>query len=226
MFKRISTPVLALMIGFIASASFWWTLNQQDTSLASFLSGAILPLTNSGQGQVIRINLYNHQLALYENGVAHKISRIAAAGNPNDYSRTPIGTFRVLSKERSHTSRLSGAIMPWSMRFHQGYYIHDIPSWPNGNEITTRYSLGCVRLAHDLAPEVYSWAQVGAQVQTHWTELAREAASPTVYKLTADGYRHRIATERAFTSRGYRWEDVAIVHPAELAALPLADTLY
>lgn len=201
-------------------------LDQQDMSLRSYLSAAMLPLVADENGQVIRVNLHNGQVAMYEDGILWRTSTIAGQGNPYDETATPTGTFRILSKEPSHTSRLSGVIMPWAMRFHQGYYFHDIPYWPNGNEVRTRYSLGCIRLSREEAPLMYGWARVGTRVEINRYTLAKTAESDRVYQLTPDGARHPIDSELAFSTRGFRWSDIAVVPNAELQALALGATLY
>jgi hypothetical protein len=202
-------------------------LASQDTSLRGYLSGMMLGFTASpGDNQLIRVNLHNKSIALYENGQLYQLAKVAGAGNPNDATATPIGEFRILSKEKMHKSRLSGVLMPLAMRFHEGYYFHDIPLTPGGAKITTRYSHGCIRLPSDLVQGIYDWTKVGAYVQVYRAYLVKDDTGPMVYKLTEDGYRQPIATESAFISRGFRWEDIAVVPAPEIAGLPLGPTLY
>ncbi|HXK36318.1 MAG TPA: L,D-transpeptidase [Candidatus Paceibacterota bacterium] len=215
--------VCVVMYGFLLSSYLY----EQDTTLSSFLSGAILSLTGFGENdQLLRVNLRNYQFSMYKGGEVYNITRVAATGNPLNSTRTPTGKFRILSKERIHISNLSGAIMPWAMRFYKGYYFHDIPLWPSGEIINTPYSAGCIRLSSALAPEVYTWTQVGARVEIYWAELVKEESNPMVYWLSQDGFRNPIANEVAFTSRNFRWQDVTVIPAAELAALPIGDTLY
>lgn len=219
---------LALVI--VVSGSGWLLsahLASQDTSLMSYLSGLMVSAVGgAGDDQLIRVNLHNHSLTLFQNGQVYMTATIAATGNPNDRTATPTGEFRILSKEPRHKSRLSGVIMPWAMRFFEGYYFHDIPLTPGGVIINTKYSHGCIRLATSLVRQVYNWTQVGARVQVYRADLVRDGISPTVYHLTEDGRREPIATESAFTARGYQWANVAIIPAAELAGLTLAQTLY
>ena len=219
--KGLILPVFVAIVSLSGYGLFSVHLRSQDTSFSGYLSGLMLNFYGGEQKQLIRVNLYNHSLALYENGTLYKFTRVAGTGNPNNKTATPTGKFRILSKERRHISGLSGAIMPLSMRFHQGYYFHDIPLYPSGKVITTRYSAGCIRLPTELATEMFAWTNIGAYVEIYSARLARADDSPIVYFLTEDGYRQPIATERAFLSRGYQWKDVAVVPPAELAAMPI-----
>lgn len=218
-----SIPLLALT-GWLALDSY---LISTDTSLQGYLSGMMLAQTGlSGRGQQINLNLHNHILSLYEDGVLVRQGRIAGAGNPNDLTATPTGDFHILSKENMHVSRLSGVLMPYSMRFYQGYYFHDIPLTPDGLLIKTRYSHGCVRLPNDFAVSFFDWANVGADVHVYRSHLARTSDGTRVYLLTEDGARRPISSEAAFLRQGYWWQDVAVVPRAEIAGLPLGEPIY
>lgn len=195
-------------------------LRAQDTSFSGYLSGLMLNFWGGGQDQLIRVNLYNHTIALYENGTLHEFSHIAGTGNPDNGTRTPTGRFRILSKDKRHISNLSGVIMPLSMRFYEGYYFHDIPLYPNGQVITTKYSAGCIRLPTALATEMFAWTKVGAYVEIFNASLVRADDADTVYLLTVDGYKHPIASAAAFERRGYKWSDVVLEPAEELAQMP------
>lgn len=194
-------------------------LKSQDTSFSGYLSALMLNFWGGEENQLIRVNLYNHSIALYDHGNLYRVSRIAGTGNPNNRTATPTGKFRILSKEKRHISGLSGVIMPLSMRFYGGYYFHDIPLYPSGKVITTKYSAGCIRLPTEFATPMFDWVNIGAYVEIYNARLVRAENTLTVYLLTEDGYRQPIATERAFLSRGYQWKDVAVVPPAELSGL-------
>lgn len=191
----------------------------QDVTFYSYLSGVIAPLISSNK--LIRVNLYNHDITLYEGTTIVKQAKIAATGNPRNSTATPTGNFRILSKEKRHISSLSGVIMPLSLRFNGPYYFHDIPLHKDGTVINTQYSNGCIRLPGDLAQELFQWADIGTRVQIFNVEFAKTADAPMVYLLTPNGYRRPIATLAAFESRGYQWKDVFILPAQELAVLPL-----
>lgn len=200
-------------------------LRSQDTSFSGYLSGLMLNFWGGEKNQLIRVNLHNYSIALFDRGVLTKMARIATPGNPEDGTRTPTGKFRVLSKDKWHIS--GSIVMPWAVRFNGPYYFHDIPLIKKTGEIVqTRYSHGCIRLPSTLAEEVFNWANIGAYVEIYDASLARaDNESSTVYLLTVDGYRYAIASERTFIARGYRWQDVTILPAAELAALRSGGTL-
>lgn len=222
------TFVLPLFLAVTTLAGYGFIslqLRTQDTSFSGYLSGLMLNFWGGEKNQLIRVNLHNYSIALFDRGALTKMARIAAPGNPNDGTRTPTGKYRVLSKDKWH---LSGSIvMPWAVRFNGPYYFHDIPLIKKtGAIITTRYSHGCIRLPSALAEEMFNWANIGAYVEIYDASLARaDDGSSTVYLLTVDGYRYAIASEHAFIERGYRWTDVAVLPAAELTALPSGGTI-
>jgi hypothetical protein len=200
-------------------------LRAQDTNLSGYLSGLMLQFWGGEQNQLIRVNLHNYSIALYERGTLYKIARIAAPGNPDDGTRTPTGKFRVLSKDAWHIS--GSLVMPWAVRFNGPYYFHAIPVTKKTNEIVhTAYSHGCIRLPDPLAEQVFNWANIGAYVEVYDASLARaDDGAPTVYLLTFDGHREPIASADVFAARGYHWNDVAVIPAVELAAMPVGATI-
>jgi hypothetical protein len=77
--------------------------------------------------------------------------------------RTPNGDYRVLSKERLHLSRTyNNARMPYSLRFHGGYFIH-------GFAVVPRHpaSHGCIRLPIPEAKMLYAWTPMGTPVSIY-----------------------------------------------------------
>ncbi len=199
-------------------------LKTEDVSFPGYLSGLMLQVWGGEEGQLIRVNLHNHEIALYQGGMLYKLARIAGTGNPYDSTATPVGNFRILSKDKRHISS-QHVIMPLSLRFsNKGYYFHDIPLTMAGVRINTVYSHGCIRLPTPLAEEMFNWTHVGAYVEIYDTYLARAAGSNMVYLLTKDGQRTPILTEAEFVTKGYKWGDVAVVPADELNGLPLTET--
>lgn len=224
--RKVASPVW--VSGIVVSLAFFYLLSgyltSYDVSLNGYLSGLMLNVLGGEENQLIRVNLHNHSIALYQSGTLYKLAKIAGTGNPNNSTATPTGKFRVLSKEVRHVNS-HRIIMPFSMRFsNKGYYLHDIPLTMAGVKITSTYSNGCIRLPTDLAQEMFGWTNVGAYVEIYDASLARAAGTTRVYSLTADGMRVPILSEAEFIAHGYKWKDVAIIPYAELEGLPLVGT--
>ncbi|HXV27119.1 MAG TPA: L,D-transpeptidase [Candidatus Paceibacterota bacterium] len=226
MMRKLFLPAIALLV----LGPSWLVLDghlaSQDTYLREYLTGMVLAsVWSPGHDQLIRVNLHNHILTAYEHGQLVRSGSVAGTGNPYDETATPTGMFRILSKEKMHVSRLSGVLMPLSMRFFQGYYFHSIPLTPDGNPIRTRYSHGCIRLPDDFSAWLFEWTRVGANVQIYRAHLARAQGDNRVYLLTADGQRRPVMTEEAFVRNGFKWQDVAELSYAEVSVLPLGAAL-
>ena len=86
---------------------------------------------------------------------------------------TPTGTFYIQTKEPNHWSTTYGLYMPYAMRIHGAYYIHELPYWPGGyregeDHLGTPVSHGCVRLGIGSAKQVYNFANIGTKVLIHY----------------------------------------------------------
>ena len=120
-------------------------------------------------GKYIDISISNQVMTLFENGIKDN-SFLISSGTYR--MPTPLGMFTVRSKRRNIWSSY-GLWMPYSMNFYGGYFIHELPYWPNGyregtNHLGTRVSHGCVRLGIGPAEYVYNWSEIGTPVYIHW----------------------------------------------------------
>lgn len=114
-------------------------------------------------GKYIEVDIGKMVITAYENEKLVLSYAVAGIGNPA-VSPTPIGQFRVLSKEEKHFSSLHKVWMPWSVHFYGPYFLHGIPYWPNGEKLSTRYSGGCVRLPEEADKAIYDFVEVGTPV--------------------------------------------------------------
>lgn len=209
----------AAFLGFFEFYLFY--LGPHEMNLSDYFSSIFSSLVSGQSSKIIRINLYNKSLTLIDNGALVKEAKIAAAGHPRA-TPTPTGDFKVLLKDKKHISGISGLIMPLSLRFYNGYYLHGLPTTLSGRIIDTPYSNGCVRLPSGVDEEVFNWADIGTKVQIYKAQLVKSESDPTVYYLTADGFKEPISSPEEFISRGFRWQDVKTIPLIELDALPLA----
>lgn len=190
-------------------------LYPREITFGSYFSSILQTLVGQGSNKLIRINLATKSITLFENGELLKSSKIVAAGHPRA-TPTPTGNFKILLKDADHISGLSGLVMPWSLRFYNGYFLHGLPFTRSGKIIDTPYSNGCIRLPAGLDQEVFNWADIGTQVQVYNSRLVKTADDPTVYYLSDDGTKDGIPSPEVFVSRGFRWKDIAIIPQAEL----------
>ncbi|MBU1102796.1 L,D-transpeptidase [Patescibacteria group bacterium] len=207
-------------ISFLALFEFYILyLYPQDISLGGYFSSILQSLVGGESNKLIRINLYNYAIVLYEDGNFIKQARISGMGNPK-FSPTPQGSFKILSKEVRHISGINGVIMPLSLRFYRGYYLHGLPFTRSGQPVNTVYSLGCVRLGPGLDEDVYNWAEIGTKVEIYKARLVKSAEEPAVFLLTEEGFKEWIPNPETFNNRGFFWKDIAIVPLAEINNYP------
>lgn len=115
----------------------------------------------------IRISLKTQQLHQEIGGVSIADFSVST-GRPG--KTTPIGSFKILSKNKRAWSHAAKLWMPWWMQFTRvGNGIHELPEWPGGkkegaNHLGTPVSGGCVRLGIGPAKALYDWAPIGTPV--------------------------------------------------------------
>lgn len=114
-------------------------------------------------GKYIEVDIGKMTITAYDNKDPVLSYAVAGIGNPAA-SPTPIGQFKVLSKEERHFSSLHKVWMPWSVNFYGPYFLHGIPYWPNGEKLNTRYSGGCVRLPEEADKAIYDFVEVGTPI--------------------------------------------------------------
>jgi len=124
-----------------------------------------LPPARIKEGSYIDLDLRRKILITFRDGQALGVYEILATGPP--WSPTPRGHFQVRAKYRNAFSRHSHVWMPWSINFSGPYFIHEVPIWPSGKRLYSKYSGGCVRLKIGQAEKVYNFAQIGMAVIIH-----------------------------------------------------------
>lgn len=118
------------------------------------------------EGKYVDIDLSKMILTVFSNSIPLVTYEVGATGNPKTFP-TPTGNFKTLSKQENHFSRKTNVWMPWSVQFHGDYFIHEIPYWPDGQRIDSRYSGGCIRLSIGSAKLFYDWIEIGTPIDVH-----------------------------------------------------------
>lgn len=142
----------------------------------------------------IDANLSGMQLEVYSEGVLALTVPIVAKGKVGSWWETPTGIYQIQTKEKSHFSSFGLVYQPWSMAFQGNFFIHGIPTYEDGTEVSSSFSGGCIRLATDDARRVYELVQLGTPVivynahddgQAFTYQLKAPSVSATEY-LVAD----------------------------------------
>ena len=124
------------------------------------------------EGKYIDINLKSQIMTIFENGNLLDAYLISSGKRGMD---TKEGTFGISNKTPRAWSKKYGLFMPyWMALVPSGEFgIHELPEWPGGfkegqNHLGTPVSHGCVRLGIGSAERVYSFADIGTPVVTHY----------------------------------------------------------
>ncbi len=112
----------------------------------------------------IESDLSKMVLRVYVGGEVKKEVKILSKGKEGSWWETPAGLYKIEGKEKSHFSSFGKVYMPWSMPFQGNFFIHGWPYYPDGTEVDSTYSGGCIRLSTEDAKEVFDLAQQGMPV--------------------------------------------------------------
>lgn len=115
----------------------------------------------------IEADLSGKRLRIYLLGSLAKEVEILAIGKKGSWWETPAGLYKIETKERNHFSSFGEVYQPWSMSFQGNFFIHGWPYYPDGTEVVSTYSGGCIRLRTDEAEQIYNLASRGMPVLVH-----------------------------------------------------------
>ncbi len=115
----------------------------------------------------IESDLSEKMLRVYSAGLLVKEVPILAIGKKGSWWETPAGLYRIETKEKNHFSTFGEVYQPWSMSFQGNFFIHGWPYYPDGTEVVSTYSGGCIRLNTEDAKQVYELSARGMPVLVH-----------------------------------------------------------
>lgn len=112
----------------------------------------------------IEADLSTMKLRVYQNGSMVKEVPIIAKGKEGTYWETPAGIYKIEDKHKNHFSSFGKVYMDWNMIFQGNFFIHGWPYYPNGKQVESQYSGGCIRLSDEDAKAIYDLVNVGTPV--------------------------------------------------------------
>jgi lipoprotein-anchoring transpeptidase ErfK/SrfK len=121
-------------------------------------------------GDLIEVSIAHQRLTAWRGGVTVYVFTIST-GRPG--YQTPTGHYKILEKYRNRWSRKWEVWMPYAMRWHNGYFIHQLPH-ANGSSYNIGASKlgkpdshGCVRVNVGDAKTLFNWTAIGTPVWVH-----------------------------------------------------------
>lgn len=115
----------------------------------------------SQSANFIYADLSEMRLSVYKKGLLNKTFKILSKGKEGLWWETPVGIYKIQTKEKNHFSSYSRVYMPWSMQFQGNFFIHGWPYYENGAPVKSEYSGGCIRLSIEDAKTVYDLVDIG-----------------------------------------------------------------
>ena len=112
----------------------------------------------------ISADLTQMSIVVYVGGEQAFETAITAKGKDTTPWETPAGVYEVRLKKRDHFSSIGRVHMPWSIQFQGNFFIHGVPYYPNGKEIFSQYSAGCIRLQTVDAKKIYGMVDIDTPV--------------------------------------------------------------
>jgi hypothetical protein len=94
----------------------------------------------------IEVDLNKMNLNLYKSGELSLSFKIQSKGRPGSWWETPIGMYKIELKEKTHFSSIGRVYQPWSMQFQGNFFIHGWPYYEGGQETSSQFTGGCVKL--------------------------------------------------------------------------------
>ena len=108
-------------------------------------------------GKHIVIHLDSETLELHDGAKTLATYPLITQGKPGSYYETIGGSYINDYKTPLHFSSIGHVYMPYSVHLFGNYFIHGIPYYPDGTQVSSAYSGGCIRLSNENAKIVYDF---------------------------------------------------------------------
>jgi len=119
--------------------------------------------------RVFEINLTDNKIYFFEDNQLKTIIPIAYQAPYGKWYQTPTGYFRVGVKKEKHISSLFPVYMNYAVQMYEDFFVHEIPYYFNGEQVTSSFTGGCIRLETDNAKKFFNLAQKGDLIISYLT---------------------------------------------------------
>jgi L,D-transpeptidase catalytic domain len=142
--------------------------------------------TPHAQGKHVVIYLNTMTLELRNGNTRIETLPLLSQGKPGSYYETIGGNYANDYKEPLHFSSIGHVYMPYSIHLFGNYFIHGVPYYPDGREVSSAFSGGCIRLTNDNAKKVYDFVDRGTLITvTRDTETRFAPTNKSLPTLTS-----------------------------------------
>lgn len=112
----------------------------------------------------IEIDLTNNKATLYNEWESIKILPLSYQSPEDKWFQAPTGYFRAGTKREKHLSSLFPVFMPYVIQYYEDFFIHGIPYYKNGENVSSEFTGGCLRFENEVAKEIYDFLKTGDQI--------------------------------------------------------------
>lgn len=166
MSRKIHLTAVAFIFILTVSISGVWYLNA--TAITTAEETAPEPIITSQQkehsGNYVLIHLDTLILELKNGTTTEATFPIISQGKPKSYFETIGGGYQNDYKTPLHFSSIGHVYMPYSIHVFGNYFIHGVPYYKDGAEVSSSYSGGCIRLNTADARSVYNFVKEGTPI--------------------------------------------------------------
>ena len=181
---------IGILVGSLALSGVWYATS--PTAGISEAPSTPTPLEQAPlyAGNYVVVHLEKMQIELHNGTTTIETVPIISIGKPGSYYETIGGAYANDYKIRNHFSSIGHVYMPWSVHVFGNYFIHGIPYYPDGTEVSSTYSGGCIRLSNENAERVYAFIQKGTPIvitentERDFTATGTESPSTSSIEMT------------------------------------------
>lgn len=185
--KRSSFFAVIFLCFFTALGVSAWFTNPFSISPQKIESSPVSPVEEKQEGKSVVVYLDTMKLELRDNARILATLPLISQGKPGSYYETIGGTYRNDYKIPLHFSSIGHVYMPYSVHLFGNYFIHGIPYYPNGEQVASTYSGGCIRLSDENAKLLYDFIERGTPItitkDSELSFLPTEIASTTMSSI-------------------------------------------
>lgn len=154
-----------LIFSLTVTGSFFWFMSppivtRGETQVPEIVS--LVPYTYPSKHVIVTLN--NMTIALMDGTSTLGVYPLLSIGKPGSYYETIGGVHENDYKKPLHFSSIGHVYMPHSVHVFGNYFIHGVPYYPNGTQVSSTYSGGCIRLSNKDAKVVYDFIDKGTPI--------------------------------------------------------------
>ncbi|TRZ64151.1 MAG: murein L,D-transpeptidase, partial [Spirochaetia bacterium] len=117
----------------------------------------------------LEINLTAEKALLYENGKLTSILPLAYQSQEGKWYQAPTGYYFAGVKKEKHVSSIFPVTMPYAFQYYEDFFIHGIPYYKNGEQVSSSFTGGCLRFADGIAEQIFNFINPGDPVLVYKT---------------------------------------------------------